>query len=42
MHLHSFYVYVSSYAPDKTVRMSRLIWAFAGRMCEITIISWTG
>ena len=34
LHLHSFYVYVSSYAPGKTVRMCRLVWAFAGRMRE--------
>ena len=31
--LHSFYVYVSNYAPGKTVRMCRLVWAFAGGMC---------
>ena len=34
LHLQSFYVYVSSYAPGKTVRVCRLVWAFAGRMFE--------
>ena len=43
-HLHLHSLYVSIYAPGKIVRMCRLVWAFAGCMCERrgTIISWTG
>ena len=34
MHLHLHSLYVSIYAPGKTVRMCRLVRAFAGCMCE--------